>query len=122
MRRLLQLVAVLCPTCAGTVLIVMIASGRLNPDWRRYFDHADFCTDRLCIIGIVPGVTSWDEAKGVLSTHNIDGLELNDNVPYGWGLFGQTGFGVQAQAKRGASPQLVMQVQLSVTGTSSTPG
>ncbi len=112
----------LCPVCAGVMLVVMIASGRLNPDWRRYFDHADFCTDRLCIIGIAPGITSWDEAKSVLYTHNISGLKLNDNVKYGWGLFDQTGFGVQAQAGSGVPQQLVMQVQFSVTGTFSTPG
>ena len=122
MRRLLQLVAVLCPACAGAILVVMIAAGRLHPDWTPYFDHVQWCADRLCIFGIVPGVTSWDEAKGVLYTHHIDGLQLNDKVKYGWGLFDQTGFGVQAQADSSATQQLVMQVQFSVTRTASMPG
>jgi len=69
MRGLLLLVAGTSVVCAGSIVVAMIAGGRLSPDWTPYFDQIDVCGNELCILGVVPGATSWIEAERLIKPH-----------------------------------------------------
>lgn len=72
----------------------MIAGGRFAPDWSRYFDHINVCGATLCVSGIVPGETPWNDALGVLSVPQTQSLSFST-----WsGVIGRTNLFVIGKA------------------------
>ena len=66
MKRLLLLAAVLCLSLTGLCFAV-IERGRAEPT-PEIVAGFGWCQDRLCYMGIVPGRTSWQEAKTILAS------------------------------------------------------
>jgi len=86
MQRLFLFVCAACAACAGIIVLVMVAGGRLNPNWTPYFDQIGVCGAKLCAFGLVPGITSWDEVKAILSVSKIQNPMLAENGSVGlWG-------------------------------------
>jgi len=66
MRRLLLATIGLVTLCTAAIVAVMIAGGRLDPDWSRYFGPIDVCGNTLCVEGVIPGVTAPNDAIRIL--------------------------------------------------------
>ena len=100
MRRLLPIVSFLGAVFASAIVVAMIVGGRLSPNWTPYFDHVEVCGAQLCAFGIVPGVTSWTEARAILgNTANRKLLPVADNNAYNIaGRVDRTGFFLFGQA------------------------
>ncbi len=128
MRHMLVVSFGLCCLSVMAILSVMIGAGRLNPNWTPYFDHGDTCSDRLCLLGIVPGVTPWDTAQAILNGQHIPGLNFNPAVRYGWGILDNTIFTIQAgtdnnpSAAANAPGHTIMQMHFSIGRSAESPG
>src|SRR5262245_19623097 len=66
MKRLLLLTSGLCLILAGFCLAI-IERGRAEPT-PEIVAGFGWCEDRLCYMGIVPGRTSWQDAKTILTS------------------------------------------------------
>jgi len=120
--RVLPLIVGLVAVLAGTIVGVMIAGGRLHPDWTPYYDHITWCGERLCLAGIVPGMTSWDAAEKILRSQHINHLQLDENTEQATGVFGRTGFVVGGRSDKDAPGRVILQIELGVDLGSSQPG
>jgi hypothetical protein len=76
MKRLLKLTAIVCTIWSIAIFGAQITGGRLNPDWTNDFDPLEWCGEKLCFMGITPGVASWDEAKRILEPYHIQYLSV----------------------------------------------
>ncbi len=75
MRRVLFTVAGLLVLLSGSISAVMIAGGRLNPNWALYLDHIDLCASKLCVFGIRAGVTPRQDMLPILQA-NATALQM----------------------------------------------
>ncbi len=75
MVRFLSCVCGIFLLCVFAITGLIVARGRLNPDWARYFDHIEPCGNQLCILGIEPGITPADKGEAIIDGYAEDVLQ-----------------------------------------------